>query len=118
MGHIYKEVLLNWVRTKKVKMLIDTGSTFVVLPPDLADEIGFPRRRRPWFKVRLANGDEVLADTGSINIELEGRRAPATVVFLEGAEPLLGVEALEALGLKVNPETGELEPTRSYTVRA
>jgi len=30
---------------------------------------------------------------------------------------LLGVETLEVLGLKANPETGELEPTRSFVVR-
>ena len=41
-----------------------------------------------------------------------------TALVLPGAEPLVGVEALEALGLTVNPETGELEPTRTLTLRA
>jgi len=41
-----------------------------------------------------------------------------TVILLDCLEPLLGAEALEALGLKVNPETGQLESTRGYTVAA
>ena len=118
MGHVYKEVKLSWVEERKLKVLVDTGATFVVLPPELAEEIGMPRSGKKWFKVRLANGEEVQAETGSVIITIDGREAPATAIILEGAEPLLGVEALEGLGLKVNPSTGELEPTRSYTIRA
>jgi predicted aspartyl protease len=33
------------------------------------------------------------------------------------AEPLLGVETLETLGLAVDRPKGRLTPTRSYTVR-
>jgi predicted aspartyl protease len=44
------------------------------------------------------------------------RVAPTTVLIM-GEEALLGVETLEVLGLKVNPETGELE-LRSFVVRA
>jgi predicted aspartyl protease len=33
-------------------------------------------------------------------------------------EPLLGVFALEALGLAVDPVTGEVKPTRSFIARA
>ena len=43
MGHVYKEVKLSWVEERKLKVLVDTGATFVVLPPELAKEIGMPR---------------------------------------------------------------------------
>ena len=36
----------------------------------------------------------------------------------QGAEPLLGVEALEALGLMVDPVSHALKPTRAHAVLA
>jgi len=117
MGHVYREVELSWAERRKVKALVDTGSTFIVLPPELAQEIGMARSPRT-VKVHLASGEEVEAETGAVIVKVDGREAPATALILAGAEPLLGIEALEALGLKVNPQTGELEPTRSYTIRA
>jgi len=37
---------------------------------------------------------------------------PSTIAALKGAKTVIGVQALEALGLKVDPTTGKLEPTR------
>ena len=45
------------------------------------------------------------------------RKAASTVVIADCDEPLLGVESLETLGLAVDPTTGSLKPTRSFTVR-
>ena len=39
-----------------------------------------------------------------------------TALLIAGSEPLLGVETLEALGLKVDPKRGTLEPTRGHAV--
>lgn len=39
-----------------------------------------------------------------------------TALLIAGSEPLLGVEALEALGFKVDPKRGKLEPTRLRAV--
>lgn len=117
MGHVYKEIELTWSKGKRVKALVDTSSTFIVLPLELAEEIGLPRSPRK-VRVRLASGAEIEAEPGTVIVKVEGREAPATAIILAGVEPLLGAEALEALGLKVNPQTGELEPTRSFTVRA
>lgn len=118
MRQFYKEVKLSWVEEKKLKVLVDAGATFAVLPPELADETGMPRSGRKWLKVRLANGEDVQVETGSVIINIDGREAPVTAIILEGAEPLLGAEALEGLGLEVNPNTGELEPARAYTAKA
>jgi hypothetical protein len=51
-----------------------------------------------------------------MGVELCGRTAPMTALLSAGAEPLLGMETLEALGLRVNPERRTLEPTRSHAV--
>ena len=45
-------------------------------------------------------------------IQLEGRESPVKIVIADGAMEVIGIETLEALGLKVNPITGKLEPTR------
>lgn len=42
-------------------------------------------------------------------VEAKGRKGPAFVVELDVPTPLLGTRALESLGLKPNPLTGELE---------
>lgn len=65
----------------------------------------------------LADGRRIEAEIGLVMVEIGDRRAGATVVIAECDEPLLGVEALEALGLAVDPTTGTLKPTRGYTVR-
>lgn len=42
-------------------------------------------------------------------VEVQRRRGPVFIAELETPTPLLGVYALETLGFKVNPKTGELE---------
>lgn len=116
MGHIYVTVYLEGAKTgEKIRMLVDTGATYVTLPTSLGEKLGitkFPRKT----KTVLADKRVIECEFGSALIRIEDREAPVTVIFLDYSEPLLGTEALEALGLKVNPETGRLEPTRSYTV--
>ena len=118
MGHTYVMVYVEGARVgENVRMMVDTGATYIVLPPDLGERLGivkFPRK----IKTLLADKRVVECEFGTALIKIEDREAPATVILLDCPEPLLGVEALEALGLKVNPETGQLEPTRSYTIAA
>lgn len=47
-----------------------------------------------------------------------GRGDLIPVRVFEVEEPLLGVLALEALGLAVDPSTGEVKPTRGFIARA
>src|SRR5207247_6046589 len=51
-----------------------------------------------------------------MGVELCGRTAPMTALLSRGGEPRLGMETLEALGLRVNPERRTLEPTRGQAV--
>jgi len=41
-----------------------------------------------------------------------------TLIAPAGSEPLLGAEALEVLGLAIDPRDGSLHPTRAHAVMA
>jgi len=101
-----------------VRMLVDTGATYTLLPEDLADRLGVVRSPRP-IRVALADGRSCELPVGTVLIRLQGREAGArSLIGPSHAEPLLGVETLEALGLRVDPASGALEPTRSHAVLA
>jgi hypothetical protein len=57
----------------------------------------------------LADRRSVEAKLFLAEVEAQGRKGPAFVAELDTPRPLLGVYALETLGFKVNPKTGELE---------
>ena len=97
-------------------MLVDTGATYSLISPSLAERLGvsrFPRK----VTVTLANGQTVEAEMGLVMSQIGDRSAGNVAVIADCDEPLLGVEALEALGLAVDPSTGALRPTRAYAVR-
>ncbi|MBE3588499.1 MAG: clan AA aspartic protease [Thermoanaerobacteraceae bacterium] len=115
MGHVYVNAQLEGTKgMEMVTMLVDTGATLSAIPENLAERIGVPKLGPK--KVQLANGQEFNVQFGVVNIKINGREAPTTVLIV-GNEPLLGVETLETLGLKVNPLTGGLEPSRSFALR-
>jgi len=117
MGHVHVEVTLTGnAAARTVRCLVDTGATYTMLPEALGQELGIVLLDRP-VTFSLANNTEITARVGAIGIELAGRRAATTAAVLPSEiEPLLGVEALEALGLRVDPTSGTLEPTRSRSV--
>jgi clan AA aspartic protease len=117
-GHIYTGVKFTGIRGEnKLTVLVDTGATFSILPPQIADQIGVSKLPRK-IGLHLANSNCVEAEAGSVLAEVKGREVPATVVILPGSESILGVETLEGLGLKVNPKTGGIEPQREWIARA
>ena len=116
MGHIHQKVRLRAGKTATVHMLVDTRATFTVIPRRLAKAIGMRRPQR-LVKVRLADGRIVRLGADVAILQVDGRQAPATVLVGKVDEPVLGVEALEALGLVVDPQRKRLSPSRPYAVR-
>jgi predicted aspartyl protease len=51
-------------------------------------------------------------------MKLLDREGALPIAIMETPEPLLGVTALEGLGLKVDPTTGELQHSRPYGLAA
>lgn len=96
--------------------MVDTGASYSLISPALADRLGivrFPDR----LPVTLADGRQIQAEVGQVRVEIEGRVAMTTAIIAECCDPLLGVEALEMLGLAVDPTAGKLVPTRTWTAR-
>ena len=118
MGHVFVDAELSWTGTETLRLLADTGATYTVIPRSVADRLGVAISPRP-MRVTLADGSSESMHFATVLLKLGGREAGVTVLIApEGAEPLLGVEALEALGLIVDPTSHELRPTRAHGVLA
>jgi clan AA aspartic protease len=115
-GHVHQRVKLSAEKAVTVRMLVDTGATFSVIPEALARAVGIKRLRRS-VTIALADGRRVKLDAGTAIFRIGEREAPATILVGDVAEPILGVETLEALGLTVDPRRRRLTPSRPYTVR-
>ena len=111
MGFVFIDVVVRGRNgSKPVRMLADTGSTYIVLDPKTVKELGLIET--PYeVDLTLADGDgrSTRAKLYLAEVEVRGRRGPAFVAELDTATPLLGVYSLETLGFKINPRTGELE---------
>ncbi|HYS92643.1 MAG TPA: retroviral-like aspartic protease family protein [Candidatus Acidoferrales bacterium] len=116
MGHIHQRVRLRAKRAASVSMLVDTGATFSVIPPTLARALGIRRPRRS-VSVRLADGRRVRLGADVAILRIDGREAPVMILVGQVHEPILGVEALEALGLVVDPCRKRLARSRPYALR-
>ncbi len=90
------------------KFLVDTGAFDSLVPRAHLETIGLrPRGRREYV---LADGKPVAFDITIAEIEFEGEVVGGTIVYGdEGAEPLLGVTALESGGFEVDPRSEELK---------
>ena len=116
MGHVHQRVTLFGEKSAIVRMLVDTGATFSVIPDALARAIGITRHRRS-VPVTLADGRRLRLEAGTAVFRIGTREAPATILIGDVVEPILGVETLEALGLTVDSRKRRLTPSRQYTVR-
>ena len=89
-------------RYQDVDFLVDSGAIYTFVPRKILREIGIsPHSKRSFF---LANGEKFERQVGTADVIYKKRRGAATVVFGEkGDFPLLGVTALEALGLIFDP---------------
>ncbi len=97
-------------------MLVDTGATYSVISPRLAKALGVARLRRS-VSLRLADGRRVRLGVGVAVVRIDGREAPITMLVGRVPEPILGVEALEGLGLVVDSRRKRLAASRPYAVR-
>jgi clan AA aspartic protease len=93
---------------KEVELLVDTGSVFTWVSRRVLEEIGIrPRRRRAF---RTVDGRVVERFTSIATIRYKDFEGDVEVVFAEEEDAeVLGVTALETLGLEIDPVTKELK---------
>src|SRR5439155_21713987 len=94
--------------------LVDTGAIDCMAPGKYLRAIGLkPDGRRSY---EMADGTEVSFDIAVAKVEFMGDVVGATVIFgPDDAEPILGLTALESVGIEVDPQNQRLK--RLPTVR-
>ncbi len=82
--------------------LVDTGATDSLAPADELEKIGVAREGKMTYE--LADGILREYSYGLVRIEFMGEVTAGRIVFgAPGSEPLLGVTALESVGIMVDP---------------
>lgn len=88
--------------------LVDTGSIDCYVPGNRLREIGIQPAGQRTYEV--ADGTEIALDIAVAQIEFMGEVVGATVIFgKDDTEPLLGVTALESVGIEVDPQNQRLK---------
>ena len=88
--------------------LVDTGATDCMVPRQHLEAIGLaPKSRREY---ELADGTKLGFDITVAQVEILGEIVGATILMGDtDAEPLLGVTALESVGIEVDPNSQTLK---------
>jgi predicted aspartyl protease len=90
-----------------VELLVDTGSTYTWVPRSLLEELAVKPLTVRNF--RTIDGRTLKREVGELLMEYAEERATRMVVFAEAGDAhVLGVDALEGLGLEVDPISKEL----------
>ncbi|MEM2896391.1 MAG: aspartyl protease family protein [Candidatus Bathyarchaeia archaeon] len=115
MGHTYvivKVYDLSLSSCREVKLMVDTGSTYTWVSKELLSKLRIkPDRKRDF---RTIEGKIIKRLAGMGIVECMNERAPTIFVFAEeGDAEVLGVHALEGLGLEVDPTTKELRKVKA-----
>jgi clan AA aspartic protease len=102
-------------RFERVTALVDTGSTYTVVPSPLLENLGIAPE---WSSVfELADGRREEYSLAEVRVRVNGQERTTICIFgkAEG-EPLLGAYTLEAFGLAADPVNRRLVPARLFLV--
>jgi clan AA aspartic protease len=98
----------NGDRSYESVFLVDTGATDSIVPSPYLEKIGIKKEGKMAYE--LADGTVRKYPFGLARIEFMGETTAGRVIFgLPGAEPILGVTALESVGIMVDPTTKTLK---------
>jgi clan AA aspartic protease len=88
--------------------LVDAEAVDSIVPAKHLRQIGLLPKGRRTFE--LADGSEVKLDITTGELEFMGEIVGATIIFgADDVEPILGVTALESVGIEVDPQSQRLE---------
>ena len=103
-------------RSWEGKFLVDTGAIDSLVPRSHLAAIGIsPQGQRAY---ELADGSEARMDIAGARIEFMGEFTNGDVIFAsDDAEPLLGVTALESVGIEIDPRNQRLKKLPSVRLK-
>jgi clan AA aspartic protease len=99
------------------EFLVDTGAVDCLAPGNALRKVGIKIEGKKVYE--LADGSPVEMEYGFARIKLMGEETVAPIIFgPEGSEPLVGVLALEGLGISVDPKTRSLKREYARSLKA
>lgn len=94
-------------RQRTLEAMVDTGSVFTWIPEAIAADLGLVPLES--WRFRTIDGRIIERSVCDAPVEIQKRRGIVRTVFAKpGDACVLGVTALEILGLTVDPTTGRL----------
>lgn len=101
----------------RAEFLVDTGATDSMAPASALRRIGIKPVGKTTYE--LADGTPVEFEFGTAVIEFMGDITAGRVIFgPEGAEPILGVTALESTGVTLDPKRHTLRRLPAIPLKA
>ena len=98
------------------EFLVDTGAFHCLAPAKALRKAGIKPEGKNVYE--LANGRPVELEYGFARIALMGEETVSPIIFgPAGSEPILGVLALEGLGISVDPKTRALKRERAISLK-
>ncbi len=98
------------------EFLVDTGAFHCLAPAKALRKAGIKPEGKNVYE--LADGSPVELEYGFARISLMGEETVSPIIFgPEGSEPILGVLALEGLGISVDPKTRSLKRERAISLK-
>ena len=102
-------------RVAPVKFVVDTGSLYTFISPELADQLGMDFSATNL--AQLPGGAHADIPVGFTYIRIQDRDGATLVSTTDASEPRLGSAALHALGLEVNHKNDAIEFTGLYPTK-
>jgi len=110
LGHTMAKVALHspdMSKSEQIELLVDTGSTYTWVSSVVLKRLNVEAKTARKFKT--IDGRLLERKVGEVLIEYMNEKATRMVVFADkGDAEVLGVDALEGLGLEVDPITKQL----------
>ena len=109
MGMVYVTAELgpSKERLVSVRFLVDTGSFYTIVPPELAAELGL--NLPGSTNIMMADGTRIPAPLGNAFIRIYGRESGTVVASMGVFTPLLGALSMQMLDIKVNMKDEAIE---------
>jgi len=96
-------------RSAEADLLADTGALNTFVSRAVLEQLGIRKKFRRWFQ--SAGGQTIERDVGFALFSWKEHAGSAPVVFAEPEDvPVLGVAALQSMGLEFDPVTRSLKP--------